>query len=138
MGKIAAFDYGTKRIGFAISDEIGFVAERKPIIQVKNDTDALEKILDIIKKNNLSTIVFGLPLLDGQESRISKKVMELKEEIHANNSEIQIILIDETMSTQFALSNAKTVSYKRRTIDSEAARIILQEYLDTNYETKKI
>lgn len=133
--KILGIDYGSKRIGLAISDELGITARPLEVIVRKNidrDLDVLEKI---IRDNKAEQIVLGLPLrLDGtrgiQCEKVEKFAAALKERFS-----LPVILWDEALSTWEAdelMIAAGIKSTKRRTmVDKIAAGIILQSYLNS-------
>lgn len=130
-GKILAIDFGTKKFGLAISDENAEYARPLPLMFVKNDTDALEKLSKIINEQNPSEILFGIPYNeDGTHSPFSLRVEKFSEDVKKLFSNIPLETIDESMTSAIARDNAKKMKYKKSNIDGEAARIMLQEYLD--------
>ncbi len=132
MSKILAIDYGTKKFGLAVSDEDKMFARTLPLLFVKDEDDALIKIKDIVEKERVQKILLGLPLNeDGTHSNFSKQIEKFSEKL---KSFIDVYTIDESMTSMMARSHAKDMKYKKGNIDGEAARIMLQEYLDYNSE----
>lgn len=137
MGRIAGIDFGTVRIGIALSDErhilasaIGFVPAKKTIPQT---LQALRAELDA--HGPMDAIVIGLPLLlSGKDSPMSTQVRHLAEELK-QAFQIPVILWDERFSTSLVERFLKEqhVNRKKRSkiIDALAARAILQNYLDS-------
>jgi len=132
---ILAIDYGEKRVGIAVSAE-GYFAKGLTIIKVKSKKDLLEKIEAISKQEKTEKIIVGLPrTLENEIGPQAKKVQEfikkLKEKL-----EIPVIPFDETLTTNEAKEGLKTSGASAEEIeeklDEEAARLILQEYLDQN------
>ncbi len=133
--KILGIDYGSKRIGLAISDELGITARPLEVITRKNidrDLDVLEKI---IRDNNAGQIVLGLPLrLDGtrgiQCEKVEKFAVALKERFS-----IPVILWDEALSTweadELMIAAGIKSAKRRKMVDKIAAGIILQSYLNS-------
>jgi len=129
--KLIALDFGKKRIGLAIGDsEIGIAAARDFL---ENSADVLEVITKLVKEENIKKILVGLPRgLRGEttqtvETRKFAKNLALK--VTAN-----VELVDERFTSKIAKRNLQAAgqnSRKQRSlIDSETARIMLQEYFD--------
>ncbi len=147
--RILAADIGTVRLGFAISDPMGFTAQPLPTVEgggVKKVAKAiLEIVLDYEKsggeKNKIAAVVIGNPIhLSGKKSEMSEMAEEcarlLKEYFKQNlNREIDIILQDERLTSvaaERAMLAADLSRKKRKEIkDRVAAQLILQNYLDT-------
>ena len=122
---ILAIDYGTKRIGLAVSDESQTLAREFNILSPKKFWQEIKKI---ILENKIIKIVLGLPLgLSGGETQKTKEVYEFKNKL-SNLVNLPIELIDE----RFSSSMAKNLPGGSRNIDSLAAQIILQNYLNSH------
>jgi putative Holliday junction resolvase len=127
---ILGVDYGERRTGLAMSDvSNSFAYIYHPITTHKNDHDLARKISELVKNENIAKLVIGVPYgFEGKETTITKKVKSfiqfLKTLIDA-----EIIEWDETGTSNFAISNLGILA-KKRSVDSESARIMLQEYLD--------
>jgi len=129
--RILAIDYGDKRTGLAISDEGGKLASR--FLTLKNESleGAVKKISQVITEKNIAKLVVGLPVGFKAESQQTGKtrqfIAKLKECI-----EIPIVEINEIFTSKMAEENLRVAGIKnvKDVIDQEAARIILQEYLD--------
>ena len=122
---ILAIDYGTKRIGLAVSDESQTLAREFNILSPKKFWQEIKKI---ILENEIIKIVLGLPLgLSGGETQKTKEVYEFKNKL-SNLVNLPIELIDE----RFSSSMAKNLPGGSRNIDSLAAQIILQNYLNSH------
>lgn len=134
MGKILGIDYGTVRIGLAISDSSHKIAFNHGKISVKNVQDTLEQIDKVILEHDIELIVLGLPI--GLNSQETTKSIEIRRFAKLLNSKIciDIKLWDERYSSKSAeqLLIEGNVRRKKRKekIDSVAAQIILQNYLD--------
>src|SRR5579863_10547292 len=78
--KIMAIDYGTVRIGIALSDERHVIAT--PLRTLINKKDVMDEILKITIRNNVEKIIVGLPLKeDGSDSRMTKQVRDFAERL---------------------------------------------------------
>jgi len=123
-GRFLGIDYGTKRIGVAISDENQTMAFPKEI--VVNDSNAFEKIGDIIKKENISEIVIGESVnFSGKSNVVSGRIevfiLELKEKFK----------LPVHKEKEFLTSvEARRYQIKSGHVDASAAALILQRYLD--------
>jgi putative Holliday junction resolvase len=119
-------DYGSKRVGLAISDELGVLARE---LEVVANPQALSRIKQIITELEVGEIVMGLPIgLGGQDTQKTKEVQKFLDVLKKEVS-VPVKAVDERMSTQMAL---KILGGDRGT-DSLAAQIILQTYLDKNH-----
>jgi len=126
--RILGIDYGTKRIGIAVSDELGIIAQAREYIE------DIDKVLDIITEENVGKVIIGYPLnMDGTVGPAGKKVEELAQPLKEKLS-IPVELWDERLSTKSAdhiLIEANLSRKKRKQkVDQLAAQIMLQNYLD--------
>lgn len=123
--KILGIDYGEKRIGLAISDESRTFARELDILSPK---DFWEKIDSIIADNQISRVVLGWPInMRGEDTKKTKETANFKEQV-AKKTGLLVEIIDERLSSQMAAN----ISGNKKNIDSFAARIFLQNYLDKN------
>ncbi|MCD6153221.1 MAG: Holliday junction resolvase RuvX [Syntrophobacterales bacterium] len=132
--RILGIDYGSKRIGLSVCDELGITAQGLATITRKNREHDMEAIGRFIKEYNVEKIVIGFPLrLDGTEGIQCEKVSGFAR-ILESRFLIPVIKWDETLSTKEAESVLieANMSRKRRkkVVDKMAAVIILREYLD--------
>jgi putative Holliday junction resolvase len=128
-------DYGTKRIGVALCDELGMTGQSLTTIFRKNREQVLAAIEDLVKNHGVEKIVIGYPLrLDGSEGIQCEKVSRFARLLEARLS-IPVIKWDETLSSRTAediLIEAGMRREKRKKIvDKMAAGIILQGYLNS-------
>jgi putative Holliday junction resolvase len=138
--RILGIDYGSKRLGLAVCDELGLTAQALTTITRKNRERDLEKIDAVIKEYNVEKIVVGYPLrLDGTEGIQCEKVNRFVDILKSKYS-LPIVKWDETLSTKEAeqiLIEANMSRKKRKgVVDKLAAAIILQDYLDYVSRTK--
>jgi putative Holliday junction resolvase len=132
--RILGLDYGDKRIGVAVCDELGITSQGLATITRKNLKSDIERISEFIEKYGVEKIVIGFPLmLDGTEGIQCKKVNKFVEVLMSNFS-IPVIKWDESLSTREAeriLIETNMGRKKRReVVDKLASVIILQSYLD--------
>ncbi len=137
MGKVLGVDYGDKKIGLAISDELGMVTAKLPVLHIHKKEDKIDGIFSIVRELSPSVILFGIPYgSDGKETVQSIKIRKFIEEIDSKltkklkkNKPI-IKTWDESFSTKEA-ETGKSRKFKKEKADSEAARLFLQEYLNS-------
>ena len=134
MRKILGLDIGKKKIGIALSDLLGMTAQPQSTIRSKNLDEQIEKILSIIKENNIQDVVVGLPKnMQGEDSEQSIWTKGFVDKMLEKNNEINIIYIDERFTSKLALSNLSHMNMKKikdkELIDSLAASSILETYL---------
>ncbi|MFC1517100.1 Holliday junction resolvase RuvX [Candidatus Margulisiibacteriota bacterium] len=129
--KILGIDYGTKRIGVAISDPLGIIANGLPTIDAEV---ALDKIKKIVQDERVTKIVLGYPKkMDGTIGPAAEAVDRFKLKLQ-EALELPITLWDERLTTAEAtkrLIEADVSRAKRKqVVDKTAATLILQGYLD--------
>ena len=133
--RILGLDYGEKKIGAAICDELGMTAQGLPTIirkSRKHDWDILD---NLIKSYNVEKIVIGYPVrLDGSEGIQCEKVNRFSAQLSKTFS-LPVIKWPETLSTKEAeeILIKSGIHWKKRKdkIDKLAACLILQGYLDS-------
>ena len=135
MGRTLALDPGTRRIGVAVSDELGMVARGVETLMVGKDPATLhEEIAELARRYDIERILVGLPRhMDGREGEGAKAARELADAC-ASATGLPVILWDERLITKGAerhLIEADLArAHRRRIIDRQAAQWILQSYLD--------
>lgn len=127
-------DFGLARIGIALSDETKFLASPYMTLKRKGDESDLDSLLDIIKKEKVDEIVCGMPYnMQGEEQNIASKTRAFMGKL-ACLTGLEIHYVDERLSSVMAediLKNTERDWKKRKEkLDSVAASIILQDYLD--------
>jgi len=133
--RILGLDYGSKRIGVAVCDELEITAQGLATIIRKNHTQALEEIAKWISTYHVEKIVIGYPIkLDGTEGIQCEKVIKFAKLLEEKFC-IPVITWDETLTTKEAediLIQANMHRDKRKqVVDKVAATLILQGYLDS-------
>ena len=132
--RILGLDIGSKRIGVAISDELGFTAQGIETLSCKSPEDDAAAIAELAEKYNVEAIVVGMPYnMDGSAGPQAEKVRAMIELIN-QRAKISVHEWDERLSTVAAervlLEADMSRSKRRKVIDKVAAIIILQGYLD--------
>jgi putative Holliday junction resolvase len=132
MGRIAAIDFGLKRIGLALSDR-----ERKlalPLAVVEGGKRALQNIRNALPLKEVDLILIGLPLeMSGKKGAAAVQVEQFAKMVHEAFG-IEVCLIDERLSSKAADANLREISFNRKErterLDMVAAMLLLQNYLD--------
>ena len=135
MGKALGIDFGTKRVGLALSDRSNMIASPYKTLNYVSEKDLITQLEIIVTKNDIEILVLGLPInMKGKDTAQTIKVRNFKEILSALR--IPIVYEDERLSSVSAinslmLQNVKT-GHNKPEIDKTAAAIILQQYLDKN------
>jgi len=128
FGRIIGIDWGLRRCGLAISDESrGFVFVR-PQISVKNQSELIQNVLNVVKAEKVSGIVVGLPIFeDGTESETTQMVRKFADDLSAL-ADLPIIFIPENLTSMSAQEEIgrKSISKIKQELDSVSAKIILE------------
>jgi putative holliday junction resolvase len=132
-GRILALDYGTKRIGVALSDELGWTAQPLETFERRTLDWDIAHIATLVGSHGVERVVLGLPLqLDGREGPAVRAMREFTVKLEAGLS-VPLVLWDERMTTKAAedFLIAADVSRKKRkgAVDRVAASLLLQSYL---------
>jgi putative Holliday junction resolvase len=127
-------DFGARRIGVALSDPEGILAMPMTAVDAEPDDQALERIAELAREHDVGTIVVGLPVsLDGTLGPQAQRVKSWADAI-AGRTRIPVVTWDERLSTVAAgraLAEARVKrGKKKKRLDSVAASLILQGYLD--------
>ena len=132
-GRILSIDYGTSRVGFAVSDPLHIIATPLKTIKNKSIQDLLKQIGLIVKEYDIKSIVVGLPLgLNGKETKQTETVKLFSETLEKNN--YKVIFEDERFTTVLAkkeiIKQKISTGRNKSLIDQVSAAFILQSYLD--------
>lgn len=130
MSKILALDIGRKRIGLAMCDTELPIPE--PLYVLERAGKYAEKmILEILQRHSIQTLVVGLPLGEGNEETAESESIRRYVARFEKRAAIKIEFVDEYASSEEALEALRHKSgSKKGMLDSVAASIILQRYLD--------
>jgi len=134
MQRILALDLGEKRIGLAVSDENGIIAQPIGFIKRRDWRKDIQTLKEHILNYNAAKLVIGLPKsLDGTMGPKAKLALEFAKRLEGELDE-EIILWDERLTTAQAKRVLIQGGVRRRkrklVIDKLAAALILQNYLD--------
>ena len=129
--RILGLDYGSKRLGVAVSDPLGITAQPIAVVDSQNAIPELQKIIK--EYSPIDEIVVGLPkTLKGEIGPAAQKVLEFVETLK-QNFEPKIVTWDERLTTAGVEKDliAAGLSRKKRkqVIDKSAAAVILRSYM---------
>lgn len=127
-------DLGSKTLGLSISDYSGVLANPYDLLRFNNYNEVLDKLEDIIKKEDIEKLVLGNPLnLDGSASDRTRESLKFKELLEKRFN-LEVFMQDERFSTveaeKLLISNNTRRKNRKKVIDKIAAVIILQSFLD--------
>lgn len=136
MPRLVGLDFGTARIGLALSDLSRFLATPHSIIPAQRTLKATALLVwkELTKHAPIEAIILGLPLhMNGKESPLSMQVRQFKELLQELTT-IPILLWDERLSTAQSERLLKEMDLNRKKraacIDAVTAAAILQNYMD--------
>lgn len=135
LKRTLAIDYGTKRVGLALTDPLLTFAY--PFETLTNDKNLWKQLKHIMDEKGINKIILGYPIReDGKESILIPEINKFKEKLKKLFN-VDIILWDEIYTSRIAEKRILETRTKKkdrrdkRLIDSNAAAIMLQEYLDS-------
>ncbi len=133
-GRILAIDPGTKRIGVAVSDPDRVLASPLPIVERTSWKKLLLQIRDTLAEYDAKALIVGLPYnFDGTESKMTIEARDLARKFELS-LDLPVFLQDERATTYEARGRLWKAGVKgslmKRVLDSEAATIILTDFLD--------
>ncbi len=132
--RIMGLDIGDVRIGVAVSDELGMIAQGKSIIIRENDISVLKQLEKLIDTYQIKEIIIGLPKqMSGEIGHQAAKTLKFIDVLRTNLN-ISVKTWDERLTTKIAKNIFKEAPAKKKrpkgTVDKLAAILILQNYLD--------
>jgi putative Holliday junction resolvase len=134
MPRLMAFDYGSKRIGVAVTDSLQIIATSLTTIHPK---DAIDYIKKYLVSEEVAAFILGEPKqMDGSASQSAQQVKGFATLLKKNFADIPIEMIDERFTSKMASAAIaqsglkKSDRQKKELVDAVAAVIILQSYLE--------
>lgn len=135
--RILGLDYGSKTVGVAVSDPLGFTAQGVEIIRRKSENkmrQTLARIEELIAQYQVEEIVLGLPKnMNNTLGDRAEKSLELKETLERRTG-LPVVMWDERLTTVSAnrvlMETGVRLENRKEHVDEIAAVFILQGYLD--------
>jgi putative Holliday junction resolvase len=133
MGRIIAVDMGEKRVGVAISDPSGIIAQPLLTIERHDNAALMLELKKVVEQYGVERIIVGIPYaLNGSETKKSIEITAFTRQLQAA-LHVPIVMEDERLTTRMAENSlhmmGKKVGKSRNKIDQIAAAHILQHYL---------
>ena len=135
VGRIVAIDYGTKRVGIAVSDPSQMIAGGLTTVKTN---EALDYLQEYFLRENVESLVIGYPKkMNNQESESFLHIMQFEKKFKERFPSIPVIRVDERFTSSLALDAMirggmkKKDRQKKENLDRISAAIILQSYLES-------
>ena len=135
MARILAIDYGTKRVGVAVTDPLGMIAGALATVETPRIFDFLNEYLTV---NDCNRLVIGYPLtLRNEPAEVTREIDRFIERFASLYPYIEVIKYDERFTSKLAFDTilARGIGRRKRrdkaVIDRISATIILQNYLES-------
>ena len=139
--RILAVDYGRKRIGLAISDEMGLTARPLETLERTNRRDDIRRLREVVKKHGVGRIVVGKPVrLDGSAGEMAEEAARFAARLE-RELRLPVEMLDERLSSWEAQGTTSARKPKRGKqeagVDAVAAAVILREFLEREQTGKR-
>lgn len=135
QSRVLALDLGKKRIGMALSDELGVTAQGLKTLERTNIREDLARISQLAAERSVSLILMGNPLhMSGREGRQAEYARDFGERLRAASG-IPVEFWDERLTTVAAQrvlrESGISIEKRAKAVDQLAAVILLESYLDS-------
>jgi len=132
--RILAIDFGTKRMGLAVSDALGITAQGLPTLQRTRIADDLEHLRSLVEEYSVEKVLVGSPIgHSGGETSMSQLAAEFAEKLRRRLA-CPVELRDERLTSVEANRTLRgaglSIGKRQRAVDRMAAVLLLQGYLD--------
>ena len=134
MTRLLALDYGTKRVGIAVTDELQLIASGLCTVRTH---DCMDFLIEYLSKESVSTIVMGMPKnLRNQNTDATPYVKGFAKQIRKQFPEMKVELIDERFTSKIAFQSMIDSGLKKKArqdkalVDEVSATLILQSYME--------
>lgn len=135
MGRILAIDYGKKRVGIAVTDELKMIANGLTTIHAK---DTIQFLKDYIAKEKVETIVVGEPkTMSNVASDASVFIEPFVKQLRKTITTVEIVRYDERFTSKIAFQSmidaglGKKQRQNKELVDTISATLLLQSYLES-------
>lgn len=134
-GRVLALDLGKRRIGLALSDELGITAQGLETLERTRIREDLARLGEIVRERGVTVILLGNPLhMSGREGRQSEYVREFGARLEERTG-VAVKYWDERLTTVEAQrvlrSSGISIEKRARAVDRLSAVILLESYLDS-------
>lgn len=128
-----AIDFGTKRVGIAVSDSLGIAASPVEVIEGKTADQVADRVAFLAKDRGVAVLVVGMPMnMDGTDHKSTADIRR-RAELCARRTGLPVEYVDERLTTMEAERHLREAGQTRRwrkeRIDRVSAALILQSWL---------
>lgn len=128
--KVAAIDYGTKRIGLAVGEDGQLLFSK--MLEIDPETQAIVTLSEVLDRESIGTIVIGLPRrLDGSEKEEAQRVRQFAGQL-SKGRHIPVIFLDERLTStearQILLEEGVAEKDMRHLVDQKVAELLLAQH----------
>jgi putative Holliday junction resolvase len=133
LPRILAVDWGERRIGLAVSDDLGILATGLPTLEIRGEAEAVARVADTIRTVEADSVVVGLPLtLKGERGEAARAVERFAEALR-RETPVVVSLYDERLTSALAERRMRELGEKSRgrkgRVDQGAAVALLEGWL---------
>jgi len=133
LPRILAVDWGERRIGLAVSDDLGILATGLPTLEIRGEAEAVARVADTIRTVEADSVVVGLPLtLKGERGEAARAVERFAEALR-RETPVVVSLFDERLTSALAERRMRELGEKSRgrkgRVDQGAAVALLEGWL---------
>ena len=133
MPRILAVDWGDRRIGLAVSDDLGILATGLPTLEIRGGAEAVARVADTIRTVEADSVVVGLPLtLRGERGEAARAVERFADALR-RETPVDVSLFDERLTSAMAERRMRERGEKSRgrktRVDQGAAVALLEGWL---------
>jgi putative Holliday junction resolvase len=133
MPRILAVDWGERRVGLAVSDPAGIIATGLDTLEVRNPTDALTRVSEVARREEVEAVVVGLPLLMSGERGEAAEAAQSFADALARRVGIPVTTYDERLTSALSARRLREIGVRtghaRKKVDQGAAIALLESYL---------
>ena len=133
MPRILAVDWGERRIGLAVSDDLGVLATGLPTLEIRGEAEAVARVADTIRTVEADSVVVGLPLtLKGERGEAARAVERFADALR-RETPVVVSLFDERLTSAMAERRMHERGERSRgrkgIVDQGAAMALLEGWL---------
>ncbi len=127
--RLMALDWGLRRIGVAVSDDLGIAVHGLPTLVRRNIRSDLDALTRLVRERNIELVVVGQPLhIDGAPSRSSDQAARFGRRL-AKSAGVRVEMHDERLTSWESRQGSRSRPRKPGEIDRRAAVLLLESYL---------
>jgi putative Holliday junction resolvase len=132
--RVLAIDPGTVRIGLALSDPSGMIAQPLSVLRRRSEAEDLQSLTELVNRHSVDQIVVGLPrTMDGRLEAAAQAAQAFGEQVGRATGR-PVAYWDERLTTvaaeRYLIEQGKRRGKRRQEVDRMAATLMLQGYLD--------